>query len=396
MPPCPPSFLHQLTTLAGGSWNLSNVFDPLGRRESLTSSAYNSPQYFLHDGGAVIGYQFQTQNVSFLTPPGGGAPALALYASPAPVDVNVPLYDIFGSTIELVDVTNGNTPSTTYTYDPGGVVTTPNNQRTPWPFLYHGLEQEYPDSWKLYWEPGGNVYNPDPFQLSLSGPQGLGGGGGAFPRAVHGPGANPQANLGLDIFDATANAVAIAGGIPICWNDSCGTFFLPGLDGLFGGDSKPTIPWYDTTHKSRGAHPIYSVTGIEPDLLPAQGGYDGALPTKVDTVQPVSGGGTQALTIALGAAAAEEVAGGGPIDPAADALAAGTIIIGGLISGYEAYQSYSKGGSQNYRHTEFEAKTDAELQAMYDSPSTSPEQKLKIQQELKARRLRNVRKRGGQ
>ena len=43
--------------------------------------------------------------------------------------------------------------------------------------MYHGLEQEYPDTWKLYWKAGGNVYNPDPFQLSLSGPQGLGGGG---------------------------------------------------------------------------------------------------------------------------------------------------------------------------------------------------------------------------
>ena len=97
--------------------------------------------------------------------------------------VYVPLYDISGSTIELVNVTNGNTPTTSYYYDPGGEVTTSNNnQRTPWPFMYHGLEQEYPDTWKLYWEPGGNVYNPDPFQLSLSGPQGLGG-GGSSPRA---------------------------------------------------------------------------------------------------------------------------------------------------------------------------------------------------------------------
>ena len=66
----------QLTTLAGGSWSLANVFDPLGRRESLTSSAYSFQQYFLHDGGALIGYQASTQNVSFLTPPGGGAAAL--------------------------------------------------------------------------------------------------------------------------------------------------------------------------------------------------------------------------------------------------------------------------------------------------------------------------------
>ena len=157
----------QLTTLAGGSWRLANVFDPLGRRESLTSSAYSFQQYFLHDGGALIGYQASTQNVNFLTPPGRGAAALALYASPAPAVVYVPLYDISGSTIELVNVTNGNTPTTSYYYDPGGEVTTSNNnQRTPWPFMYHGLEQEYPDTWKLYWEPGGNVYNPDPLALA--------------------------------------------------------------------------------------------------------------------------------------------------------------------------------------------------------------------------------------
>ncbi len=124
--------------------------------------------------------------MSFLTPPGGGAPALALYASPAPAVVNVPLYDIFGSTTELVDAASPGSPITNYYYDPGGEVTTsPNNVRTPWPFLFHGLEQEYYDSLKLYWEPNGNVYNPDPFQLSLSGPQGLGG-GGSSPRAFGG------------------------------------------------------------------------------------------------------------------------------------------------------------------------------------------------------------------
>jgi len=86
-----------------------------------------------------------------------------LYGGPAPTEVDVPLYDIFGSTIELVNVTNGNTPETIYTYDPGGEVTTNNNNaRSQWPFLYHGLEQEYPDTWKLYWEPGGNVYIPIP------------------------------------------------------------------------------------------------------------------------------------------------------------------------------------------------------------------------------------------
>jgi hypothetical protein len=103
----------QLTTLAGGSWNLANVFDPLGRRESLTSSAYSFPQYFLHDGGALTAYQAQTQFASFLTPPGGGLPASALYTyqGSGTTDVNVPLYDIFGSAIDLVDPSTPGSPT---------------------------------------------------------------------------------------------------------------------------------------------------------------------------------------------------------------------------------------------------------------------------------------------
>ncbi len=212
--------------------------------------------------------------MSFLTPPGGGAAALALYASPAPAVVYVPLYDISGSTIELVNVTNGNTPTTSYYYDPGGEVTTSNNnQRTPWPFLYHGLEQEYPDTWKLYWEPGGNVYNPDPFQLSLSGPQGLGGGGGAFPRAVRGPGANPQVNLGADIYDMVINSINAFGGVNIGGSEGSNFPLDPYLnpfDWFSGG--KPEIAWYITTHKSRGAHDVYcGVQGICDAIVTQQG-----------------------------------------------------------------------------------------------------------------------------
>ncbi len=73
------------------------------------------------------------------------------YTYPGTTGINVPLYDIFGSTIAMVDaINNPNVPFTNYTYDPYGMVTTDHNgQRPPWPFLYHGMEQEYPDSWKL-------------------------------------------------------------------------------------------------------------------------------------------------------------------------------------------------------------------------------------------------------
>ena len=187
----------------------------------------------------------------------------------------MPLYDIFGSTIELVDAANPGSPITNYYYDPGGeVTTTPNNVRTPWPFLYHGLEQEYPDSWKLYWEPGGNVYNPDPFQLSLTGPQGLGG-VSSFPRGVA-PMGNTSGDYGSAQRDDSIAAAAVLAA-PLPWDacPGCAFFALEAyafFDQLFSGDSKPTIPWYVTTHKSRGAHDVYcGVQGICGAIVTQQG-----------------------------------------------------------------------------------------------------------------------------
>ncbi len=181
----------------------------------------------------------------------------------------MPLYDIFGSTIELVDANNPGSPVTMYYYDPYGVVTTSNNnQRSPWPFLYHGLEQEYPDSWKLYWEPGGNVYNPDPFQLSLTGPQGLGGGGGAAPRSIGFGSPHAAVNwvgISLEVAQNIAgvldpDVISIGSDPPLNIVSPYDPFNL--LAGLFQGGI-PSIPWYDTTHKSRGAHDVYCrVQGI--------------------------------------------------------------------------------------------------------------------------------------
>ena len=62
--------------------------------------------------------------------------------------VYVPLNDIFGSTIAMIQ--SGSTSiEATYTYDPNGNNLTiyPSGARTPWPFLWHGLEQEYDDTW---------------------------------------------------------------------------------------------------------------------------------------------------------------------------------------------------------------------------------------------------------
>ncbi len=152
-----------------------------------------------------------------------------------------------------------------------------NYQRSPWPFLYHGLEQEYPDSWKLYWEPGGNVYNPDPFQLSLTGPQGLGGGGGAAPRSIGFGSPHAAVNwvgISLEVAQNIAgvldpDVISIGSDPPLNIVSPYDPFNL--LAGLFQGGI-PSIPWFDITHTSRGAHPAYcGVQGICGAIVTQQG-----------------------------------------------------------------------------------------------------------------------------
>ena len=179
----------------------------------------------------------------------------------------MPLYDAFGSTIEIVLLGNPQVVAN-YSYDPYGVRKVNSGYRSPFPFVYHGLEQEYYDSQKLYWEPNGNVYNPDPFQLSLSGPQGLGGGGNGEPRSIVFGTQNAAVNwVGISLGVAqniagifNPNTLTIGSDPPLNIVLPYNPFNL--LGGLFQGGI-PTIPWYDTTHTSRGAHDIYPVMGIQ-------------------------------------------------------------------------------------------------------------------------------------
>jgi hypothetical protein len=174
---------NQLTTISGG---ISNTFDAIGRRSTLTNTGgFQGSQYFLHDGASVAAWQYQTEFANFMTPPGGGAPAMVTYTVQGNQTVCVPVNDIFGSTIAMTGCGISGLQAT-YTYDPSGILTITNGARTPWPFLFHGLEQEPDDSLKLYMEPNGNFYNPDPFELSISGPQGLSA-GGSGPGSIGAP-----------------------------------------------------------------------------------------------------------------------------------------------------------------------------------------------------------------
>jgi len=106
--------------------------------------------------------------------------------APGYSDWQGPLNDIFGSTIAVLD-TNLAQIANSYTYDPNGKMSLPgplggSSSRGPWGFLYQGLENEVPDAPKLYWEPNGNIYNPDPFQITPNGPKGLDAPGGGSMR----------------------------------------------------------------------------------------------------------------------------------------------------------------------------------------------------------------------
>ncbi len=197
---------------------------------------------------------------------------------------HVPLYDIFGSTVELVDASNPGTPVSLYKYDPYGVPTYTSTQRPPWPFLYHGMEQEYPDSWKLYWEPNGNVYNPDPFQLPLSGPQGLGS-GGSGPRGIGGGGGSVGggplfAQNSLNQSGAAFTAISVALWDTPSWPVAVAlqtfAYFFPDF---FGG-GEPEIPSYVQDHTRHGPHAV-AYNGIQNivDQSPsASGGGGGGRP----------------------------------------------------------------------------------------------------------------------
>ncbi len=195
----------------------------------------------------------------------------------------MPLYDAFGSTIEIVLLGNPQVVAN-YSYDPYGVRKVNSGYRSPFPFVYHGLEQEYYDSQKLYWEPNGNVYNPDPFQLSLSGPQGVGGGGNGEPRGLGGGGGG-HGGLDLNGVDAGASALGYSmittGELTIQVPPvALALFAFAIFDQIFdpfGGSDKPSIPRYDKAHTQQRSHDIYPVMGIQSivDQSPSASGGGG-------------------------------------------------------------------------------------------------------------------------
>ena len=153
----------------------------------------------------------------------------------------------------------------------GGPLGGSTTNRGPWAFLYQGLESEPPDAPKL---PNGNIYNPDPFQVSPQGPIGMGGGGGGgLPHGLGGHLSSQNANLLKAGLDEVWNVISIYGGVRVRVGDASFGFDLNPFDWFLGDPSSPKISAYDKARTQRGPNPTWEqFTHAASDLYVTQKG----------------------------------------------------------------------------------------------------------------------------
>src|SRR5258708_5152059 len=116
----------------------------------------------------------------FPTAPGGG-PWAGSFTANGTTTTWVPLIDTSGSTIALVNAASTQSqPATTYTYDPSGTPTQSGTTNPFWPFLYHGIEQEFFDA-PYYYTGSGQFYSPQLVRSLSEGGQTSSSGSGSSP-----------------------------------------------------------------------------------------------------------------------------------------------------------------------------------------------------------------------
>jgi YD repeat-containing protein len=272
---------NQLSAISGG---VAETYDALGRRE--TSSSGTDSLSLIHDGSWVIGLSDSPSGNTWTLLPGALAGS---FTSGGTTTTWVPLIDISGSTIALVNAAQtGSPPATIFTYDPSGVASV-GGLTNSFPFLYQGLEHEVTDPAQLYFEPSGNVYNPQ-IQRDLSpvGQQGIdgapsdagaglsaaGGGGpgnGGFENfgGHGGSGGGGPSNLSTALSDLSTVFTAAAGATLGVGEFK---FWVPFalIGDLFGlldsGGSDREKPY----QLNYGRHSIYPYIGIAEGLTPTQ------------------------------------------------------------------------------------------------------------------------------
>jgi hypothetical protein len=218
----------------------------------------------------------------------GGAALAGSYTSGGTTTTWVPLTDINGSTIGLVNSGSPTSPpGATYTYDPSGNVSVNGSNVTSWPFQYQGMEHEITDPANLYFNSSSNVYNPQiQNMLSQVGAQSL---GGPNQNPAGPPEAGPSGQSGgltwqkyqNDLkqgYEADLDASNFSfdysdGGeapIPINLGPLVGSidFLINLLEDIFSSPSSPPIP-RKLMHKR---HPLYGqLLGIVVDNIPTEG-----------------------------------------------------------------------------------------------------------------------------
>jgi hypothetical protein len=257
-------------------------YDGLGRRENAGGIT------FQYDGSTLIGWSAGLGgSYSFTTLPGGTALA-GSFTGLHGTTTSVPLIDLDGTTIGLVDASNVNGgPVTTYTYDPSGTPTL-SGTYNEWSFLYHGMEQEGADPFPYYYYTGnGQFYNSQMVRsLSEAGETGTSGpGSGPAGNAIAAPsggGGVPSAALNVGIAEAGANASFLGGyaALALLAPKIAALYaagVIPGIvvtaafalfdifDAIFGGSDTPMIP----RQLRHNRHPLYpDVLGVSDGLIP--------------------------------------------------------------------------------------------------------------------------------
>jgi YD repeat-containing protein len=274
---------NDLTKISGG---VTEEFDTLGRRAMSTSGTHSLS--LIHDGSSVIGSFDGISRNTWTFLPGGLAGSLTSGGNTA---TWVPLLDLDGSTIALVNATQTQPPAaTTFTYDPSGVSTVTGLSNS-FPFLYQGLEHEVSDPGQLYFEPSGNVYNPQiQRELSQAGQQGSGdppsGGGGAggggyggFGNFGHAPGSQAGESLQQTFSNLRTVFAAASLASPSGWFGFSFSGFGPEGSGFFSG-SLP-IPFLSSLFPGGGGgddqpppvrkrNPPWLFAAVASDLTPNQ------------------------------------------------------------------------------------------------------------------------------
>jgi RHS repeat-associated protein len=229
----------QLSNFSEISASFQPIYDALGRRASLASSASGTTTY-LHDDSTVVSSTNGGTSNGLLTIPGSGEVLAYSTTSGSMTNSWVPIHDGLGSTVALVDSTGA--MSTQYTYDPYGN-TTQTGQMSSFPFLYAGMEQ---DSSGLY-HAMARYYSPNLQRFLSEDPFGFGGGDINL--------LNYSGNDPINGSDPTGNCpYCIAYLVAVLVTSSGETALLVYFDplGLFTGGGQLTIPRKEVHLQNKG------------------------------------------------------------------------------------------------------------------------------------------------